>query len=198
MYLESRVILTPLGSMIAATDGDAIVSLDFADEGTDIPNSDHPLLLSLEKELGEYFAGKRRTFDLPLAPQGTPFQKKSLGDAANHPLRGNDLVCARGRKIRQPQSGPCRGQRQRTQPDQHPHPLPPRHRHGRRAGRIQRRRGEKSVPPRTGTAAKITVKYSKLYKEHPCVSLPYLSACCSPHPSMRANSPSAATTLPDN
>jgi len=76
MYLESRVILTPLGSMIAATDGDAIVSLDFADEGTDIPNSDHPLLLSLEKELGEYFAGKRRTFDLPLAPQGTPFQKK--------------------------------------------------------------------------------------------------------------------------
>jgi len=62
--------------MIAATDGDAIVSLDFADEGGDIPNSDHPLLLRLEKELGEYFAGKRRTFDLPLAPQGTPFQKK--------------------------------------------------------------------------------------------------------------------------
>ncbi len=60
--------------MIAATDGDAIVSLDFADEGGDIPNSDHPLLLRLEKELGEYFAGKRRTFDLPLAPRGTPFQ----------------------------------------------------------------------------------------------------------------------------
>lgn len=72
----NRLIDTPLGSMIAATDGDAIVSLDFADEGGDIPNSDHPLLLRLEKELGEYFAGKRRTFDLPLAPQGTPFQKK--------------------------------------------------------------------------------------------------------------------------
>lgn len=74
--LLNRLIDTPLGSMIAATDGDAIVSLDFADEGGDIPNSDHPLLLRLEKELGEYFAGKRRTFDLPLAPQGTPFQKK--------------------------------------------------------------------------------------------------------------------------
>lgn len=60
--------------MIAATDGDAIISLDFADEGVDIPNSDHPLLLRLEKELGEYFAGKRRTFDLPIAPRGTPFQ----------------------------------------------------------------------------------------------------------------------------
>lgn len=70
----NRLIDTLLGSMIAATDGDAIVSLDFADEGTDIPNSDHPLLLRLEKELGEYFAGQRRTFDLPLAPRGTPFQ----------------------------------------------------------------------------------------------------------------------------
>ena len=70
----NRFIDTPLGAMIAATDGDAIVSLDFADEGTDIPNSDHPLLLRLEKELGEYFAGKRRTFDLPIAPRGTPFQ----------------------------------------------------------------------------------------------------------------------------
>ncbi|WP_305000481.1 methylated-DNA--[protein]-cysteine S-methyltransferase [Sulfuricurvum sp. IAE1] len=72
--LLNRLIDTPLGSMIAATDGDAIVSLDFADEAPDFPNSDHPLLLRLEKELGEYFAGKRRTFDLPLAPRGTPFQ----------------------------------------------------------------------------------------------------------------------------
>lgn len=74
MFL-SRSIDTPLGAMIAATDGDAIVSLDFAGEGADILNSDHPLLLRLEKELSEYFAGERRTFDLPLNPPGTPFQK---------------------------------------------------------------------------------------------------------------------------
>jgi methylated-DNA-[protein]-cysteine S-methyltransferase len=27
------------------------------------------------RELGEYFAGKRRKFDVPLAPAGTPFQR---------------------------------------------------------------------------------------------------------------------------
>ncbi len=35
-----------------------------------------PLLEQLRDELAEYFAGKRRTFDLPLAFPGTPFQEK--------------------------------------------------------------------------------------------------------------------------
>lgn len=67
---------TPLGHMLAATDGDAIVSLDFADKSDTTAHSDHPLLLRLENELAEYFAGDRRTFTLPLNPHGTPFQKK--------------------------------------------------------------------------------------------------------------------------
>ena len=29
----------------------------------------------VERQLDEYFAGTRRTFDLPLAPRGTPFQQ---------------------------------------------------------------------------------------------------------------------------
>jgi methylated-DNA-[protein]-cysteine S-methyltransferase len=34
----------------------------------------HPLLEEAERQLGEYFGGKRETFDLPLAFAGTPFQ----------------------------------------------------------------------------------------------------------------------------
>jgi methylated-DNA-[protein]-cysteine S-methyltransferase len=33
-----------------------------------------PVLRAAAAQLAEYFAGKRRTFDLPLAPHGTPFQ----------------------------------------------------------------------------------------------------------------------------
>ena len=33
------------------------------------------LLQRAERELGEYFAGRRRDFTLPLAPAGTPFQQ---------------------------------------------------------------------------------------------------------------------------
>lgn len=35
----------------------------------------HPILLKAEKQLAEYFANKRTTFDIPLDFKGTPFQK---------------------------------------------------------------------------------------------------------------------------
>lgn len=35
----------------------------------------HPVLRRAKKELGQYFAGRRRRFTLPLAPAGTAFQK---------------------------------------------------------------------------------------------------------------------------
>lgn len=69
-------IETPLGIMIATADENAIISLDFSDEAVNVQNSDHPLLLRLEKELSEYFARKRNHFTLPLNPSGTTFQKE--------------------------------------------------------------------------------------------------------------------------
>lgn len=36
----------------------------------------HPILNQAQTQLEEYFRGKRRDFDLALAPIGTPFQKK--------------------------------------------------------------------------------------------------------------------------
>lgn len=38
------------------------------------PGTEHPLLVQLRAQLAEYFAGARRTFDLPLDPVGTEFQ----------------------------------------------------------------------------------------------------------------------------
>ena len=74
MNLET-MIDTPIGIMIATASENAITSLDFSDEILPTISSSHPLLLRLEKELNEYFLGKRQTFTLPLDPQGTPFQK---------------------------------------------------------------------------------------------------------------------------
>lgn len=39
-------------------------------------NPDHPVLAAASSQLGEYFAGIRTRFDLPLAPRGTPFQRQ--------------------------------------------------------------------------------------------------------------------------
>jgi methylated-DNA-[protein]-cysteine S-methyltransferase len=41
----------------------------------DVENPRHPVLVEAERQLGEYFAGRRRTFDLKLDLMGTDFQK---------------------------------------------------------------------------------------------------------------------------
>ncbi|MBE5782739.1 MAG: methylated-DNA--[protein]-cysteine S-methyltransferase [Clostridiales bacterium] len=64
---------SPLGRiMIVERDG-ALIKLEFTDAGATIPPT--PLLLQACRELEEYFAGERRQFSLPLAPEGTAFQK---------------------------------------------------------------------------------------------------------------------------
>jgi methylated-DNA-[protein]-cysteine S-methyltransferase len=50
------------------------VSLDIETE-----DSSHPVLRETERQLGEYFAGRRNRFDLPLDPSGTAFQRKVWG-----------------------------------------------------------------------------------------------------------------------
>lgn len=39
-------------------------------------DAEHPTARLAARQLGEYFAGERRAFDLPLAPAGTPFQRR--------------------------------------------------------------------------------------------------------------------------
>jgi methylated-DNA-[protein]-cysteine S-methyltransferase len=71
----THMITSPIGTLIAKCEGDAITQLDFTDEPYHTNSSVHPLLLQLEKELSDYFEGKRTSFTLPLNPEGTPFQK---------------------------------------------------------------------------------------------------------------------------
>lgn len=41
-----------------------------------IENKNHPILIQAERELTEYFDGKRKTFAVKLNPKGTAFQNK--------------------------------------------------------------------------------------------------------------------------
>ncbi|MCX6113521.1 MAG: methylated-DNA--[protein]-cysteine S-methyltransferase [Proteobacteria bacterium] len=40
-------------------------------------DNNHPTVIEVKKQLNEYFAGKRKIFDLPLVMDGTEFQKKA-------------------------------------------------------------------------------------------------------------------------
>lgn len=73
-------IETPLGSMIITMEGPSLRTLDFAERAPAawLTTSDDATgaMREVERQLGEYFARRRRTFDLELAPAGTPFQRK--------------------------------------------------------------------------------------------------------------------------
>jgi methylated-DNA-[protein]-cysteine S-methyltransferase len=82
MIIYTHRFSTPVGDMLAAVDeAGALVRLQFGSEGDtlDMPNAtvvtDRERCDHVVKQLGEYFRQERREFDLPLAMQGTPFQK---------------------------------------------------------------------------------------------------------------------------
>ena len=66
-------LLTNLGDLTISEDDGAIVALDWG-RGRD--QEETPLLRRARDQLQAYFDGKRLSFDLPLAPHGTDFQKR--------------------------------------------------------------------------------------------------------------------------
>ena len=68
-----RAFDSPLGRIVLTETAGFLTGLAFSDAPVDA--SDAPVLLEGEKQLREYFAGKRKCFSLPLAPEGTPFQR---------------------------------------------------------------------------------------------------------------------------
>ena len=64
-----------IGYLHLFSDGKNITRVDFAEEELKEQNS-CDILETAKQQLHEYFANTRQTFDLPLLPSGTEFQKK--------------------------------------------------------------------------------------------------------------------------
>jgi len=71
--MPQRSCLTPLGPLSVSEEAGAIVALDWG-QGRD--QDDTPLLRRACAQLQQYFDGTRQVFDLPLAPNGSAFQRR--------------------------------------------------------------------------------------------------------------------------
>ncbi len=85
-----KIIQTPLGEMAACAVDQGICLLEFTDRKNvekqftslskalkaEIKEGEHSHFQQLEKELAEYFAGNRISFEVPLHTTGTEFQEK--------------------------------------------------------------------------------------------------------------------------
>ena len=81
--MNYRYVKSPIGEILVAGDSDGLKFIGFPDgKGRLEPEPSWQLesdgFADVTRQLGEYFAGTRKRFDLKLAPHGTPFQLQVL------------------------------------------------------------------------------------------------------------------------
>ncbi|TRZ94786.1 MAG: methylated-DNA--[protein]-cysteine S-methyltransferase [Rhodocyclaceae bacterium] len=84
---------SPVGELLLVCNGKAITDLHIM-AGKYVPAVDsdwihderQAVLRQAQRELDEYFAGRLRTFAVPLAPQGTDFQKRAWAALSKIPF----------------------------------------------------------------------------------------------------------------
>ena len=80
--VHSDQMESPMGRLYLAASEQGLTAVDFRPDADALkraaannpPANSVAILKEARRQLGEYFAGTRRDFDLPLAPRGTPFQ----------------------------------------------------------------------------------------------------------------------------
>ena len=78
--IHYQFIDSPVDPLLLAADEHGLKLLEFhtprhpMSRLADWSEGDNPVLQATRVQLDEYFSGARKQFDLPLAPQGTPFQ----------------------------------------------------------------------------------------------------------------------------
>jgi methylated-DNA-[protein]-cysteine S-methyltransferase len=81
MTTHTTFIDSPVGPLFLAASDDGLRAIEFRDNrhpvkrGDEWREGDNAVLRKATRQLFEYFSGRRRTFDLPLSPAGTEFQR---------------------------------------------------------------------------------------------------------------------------
>lgn len=78
-----KLMRCPVGTLKLIATGDGLAAVLWEnDRPARVPlraaslDDRHPVLVEAERQLGEYFAGRRTTFDVPLDVSGTAFQRR--------------------------------------------------------------------------------------------------------------------------
>lgn len=82
MTLHRKTIASPVGTLTLVASDIGLVAILWEDDSPDrvrlgalTDTADHPVLIQAERELGDYFAGRRTGFAVPLDMRGTDFQQ---------------------------------------------------------------------------------------------------------------------------
>ena len=106
MTLHALTLRSPVGALLLVAGDRALVAIDLPgaarERGPEAP--DHPVLSRAAAQLAEYFAGRRKAFDLPLAPAGTPFQQAVWRALADIPFGETRTYAGLARALGRPRA----------------------------------------------------------------------------------------------
>lgn len=85
------IVESPLGPLVLTANETALTGLALNCDTDKIGQygnrrDDNALFVETKRQLTDFFEGKRRQFDLPLAPEGTEFQKRVWAELQNIPF----------------------------------------------------------------------------------------------------------------
>ncbi len=118
---ETTRVATPTGEMVAGASGRGVCYLGWADgrhhalemaqlarelgaRPVEVAARENPHLQALVAQLEDYFAGRRREFDVPLDPVGTPFQRRVWEALARIPYGTTISYAAQAAQMGTPRS----------------------------------------------------------------------------------------------
>jgi methylated-DNA-[protein]-cysteine S-methyltransferase len=103
--MRSTVLDTPIGPLTleAGEAGLRTVWFGTRPSTAGAPRGEHPVLTAATTQLGEYFAGERREFELPLdVSSGTDFQREAWLSLAEIPYGETTTYGAQARRLGRP------------------------------------------------------------------------------------------------
>ena len=150
---------SPCGELILASTGDELCLCDWnglpcADRNmrrigrymhADFCVAPSAVLEETKRQLDEYFAGKRKLFDIQLHPVGTDFQRRVWSALSDIPYGETRSYMEIATRIGHARGGEGRGTSHWRQRHRHPNPLPSRHWQQQLADRLCGRTGQKRV-----------------------------------------------------
>ncbi|MBR2590451.1 MAG: methylated-DNA--[Clostridia bacterium] len=74
--IYKSIFSSPLGYLELCSDGGEAITRAYFTSAPSAEYTQNTLTETAAKQLGEYFEGKRRSFDVPLSPEGTEFEKQ--------------------------------------------------------------------------------------------------------------------------
>lgn len=84
--MSHAILATPIGPLRITCSPTGVTAVERAKQAKPVAAAPGTVAAKAEAQLVEYFAGKRTSFDLPLEPEGTPFQQKVWKELARIPF----------------------------------------------------------------------------------------------------------------